>query len=180
MYDWFKAELKAIMPNGELRLVRDPRRLGLDLWVIERKIPASEHQAGLEQLRLAGEERYIPLDLPGVGLIQYDCAPEWHMVHICKSDTCDHIPPQFCTHLPECYREPNAADLMSIRRWLFEFRNFEHQQAVMRQEEKTKNEQLDEEFNFGLRKDLKSSHVLRGLEFGDAPKKVMEGTILIP
>lgn len=163
--DAVKRELKILMPNGDLRLVRDPHRLGLDLWVIERRIPPEEHQRGLEQLRQAGEERFHPLAVPDIGLVQYDCAPEWHMVHICKASTCRHVPPQFSVHDPQCYREPNATDIAVLRQWLFEFRNAEESIRELQRETAVKQEAAKAALNLGIRKDIKSSKPLRGLVY---------------
>lgn len=180
-FRWFQQELDGLMPNGDLRLVRDPHRLGLDLWVIERKVPGQEHLDGLEQLRLAGEPRYVPLDIPGIGLVQYDCAPEWHTVHICKSKTCDHMPPQFSVHDHACYREPNMNDVAILRRWLYEFRDFNHSREVLQREQRDYNEKVERTANENLRKNIRSSADFRGLVYsmpnGD---RVTAGGIIIP
>lgn len=166
-HQWFRRELDCMLPDGSLRLVRDPHRLGLDLWVVERRVPAKEHATMLEMLRANAWERYMPLFIDGVQ-IQYDTAPEWKVVHICKTTRCEHQPVQFSVHDPECYREPNAADIASLRRWLFEFRNFEESAKALQREEKERKAALDKEENLIIRKDLKSSKKFRQLRYSFA------------
>jgi hypothetical protein len=167
---WFREELKSIAPNGELRLVRDPHRLGLDLWVIERRLPPSEHADMLESLRLCGEARFVDVIAAGIGPVKYDVAPGWAIGHVCRAKSCRHQPPQFSDHDPECYREPNHEDLAAIRRWLYEFRDFQHSMEVLRQEAKERKEKEKQWFSDFMAKELKSSHVFRDLKFYDAPK----------
>lgn len=180
-FRWFQRELNGLMPNGHLRLVRDPHRLGLDMWVVERKIPAEEHHAGLEMLRLADEPRYTAMDIPGIGPVQYDCAPEWHMVHICKAASCDHVPPQFSVHELSCYRDPNQEDIEVLRRWLYEFRDFNHSREVMAREQRDYQEKVEKSANENLRKNIRSSADFRGLVYSlpDGTRRT-EGGIILP
>lgn len=184
-FAWFSNELRSILPNGELRLARDPHRLGLDLYVIERRLPGSQHAAMIEQSRmLAGFERFIPVTVPGIGEVQYDTIPEWMIVHVCKSETCAHQPVQFSEHELSCYREPNSRDLMALRTWLYEFRDFAECSAVMESEFQKNQQHVKDEANLIVRKELQSSHVFRQLVFSDASKKVFKesptSSLLIP
>jgi hypothetical protein len=172
----FRVELVNLMPNGDLRLVRDPRRLGLDLWVVERKVPAREHAEGLEQIRLAGESRYVEVDMPDIGLFRYDCAPEWIIVHVCKTETCDHQPPQFSRHESSCVREPDQRDVKALKDYLYEFRNFEHSREVLLREKQERKDALDKEFSDYMQKELKASHEFKQLVFSAPNVKALEGT----
>lgn len=178
-FGWFQRELDTILPKGELRLVRDPHRLGLDLWVIERKLPGWEHEhalAALDELHQhdAGVQRFIPVTVAGVGQVEYDTCPEWSVVHICKARSCEHVPPQFVEHDASCYREPNGADLASIRRWLFEFRDAQASMRAVFEERKEREQKKDRDFSDFMKKELKASHLFRQLKFSDAPKTVFK------
>jgi len=167
-FEWFRSELRNLMPNGDLRLVREPHRLGVDLWVVERRVSAKEHAERLECLRVDKMPRYYPLFIAGIGDIQYDIAPEWAIAHVCKSESCGHQPPQFSVHDPQCYREPNSADIAALRRWLFEFRDFQHCVETLQRERRERQEKLDKEENLIIRKDIKSSKKFRQLRYSFA------------
>lgn len=171
---WFQRELDVLMPNRGLRLVRDPHRLGLDLWCVERKLPPEVHAAELEELRLAGEERYHSALSEEFGMVQFDMAPEWQIVHICRSTTCDHNPPTMAMHEASCYREPSRNDIESLRRWLYEFKTYEASLAALKAEAKAKTDAVEAESNDFFKKELKSSHVFRQLVFSDAPKTIFK------
>lgn len=173
---WFRRELKIIGTdaNANLRVVRDKGRLGVDLWVVEREIPPSNHQDCLEYLRSQGVERFVDQILTNeygseIGRRQMDLAPEWAIAHICRDTEFDHDDPR-------AYREPNAQDLQSIRRWLFEYKSAAEQMRVWREEFRVREEWKKNDAKLAFVKDVKSSHVLRDLNFNDAPKKVLAGT----
>lgn len=183
-FKWFQRELDAMMPNRELRLVRDPHRLGLDLWCVERKVPGDVHAAEVEALRRMGEERFHSAVSETLGMVRYDLAPEWRIVHICKSETCQHTPPQFSQHDPECQRDPNQRDLQSISRWLYEFRNFEQSLESIKRESREKTEAMERNETEAYAKAIKSAPFMTDRVFGDAPKttfkKSTEGTLWLP
>lgn len=180
---WFKKELDiiALDAGAVMRLVKDYGRLGVNLWCIERKIPEGTHQDCLEYLRSQGVERYVDQILTDengteLGRRQMDLAPEWAIVHICRThkingENIDHDDPR-------SYREPNAQDLMSIRKWLFEFRNVAHQMRVWRAEFAEREEAKKAAARHDFAKEVKSSHVLRDLKFSDAPRIVMPDTFV--
>ncbi len=173
---WFRRELKIIGTDAgaNLRVVRDRGRLGVDLWVVERELPPSIHEASLEYLRSCGHDRFVDQILTDecgteVGRRRMDLAPEWAVAHICSDKDFDRDDPR-------AYREPNAADLMSIRRWLFEFKDPAEQLRVFHEEHKAAEDAKKRDAMLATVKDIKSSHVLRDLTFKDAPKKVLAGT----
>ncbi len=178
---WFRRELKIIGmdANADLRAVRDRGRLGVDLWVVERKLPEATHQDCIEYLRSQGVERFVDQVLTDengseLGRRQMDLAPEWAVVHICRvsdiaGEKIDHDDPR-------SYREPNAQDLMSIRRWLFEFKNVAEQMRTWRREFAEREAAKKKDATLSFDKDLKSSHLFRQLEFKDASKIIMPGT----
>lgn len=173
---WFRRELKNIGSDAgaNLRVVRDAARLGVNLWVVERELPASAHQDCLEYLRSQGVERYVDQTLTDergneIGRRQMDLAPEWAVVHICRII-------DFDDDDPRAFREPNPGDLMSIRRWLFEFRDAAHQMATWRREKEEAEAAKKQDGIDSFVKDVKSSHVLRDLTFKDAPRIIMPGT----
>lgn len=174
---WFRRELKIIGTDAgaELQVVRDPGRLGVNLWVVERKLPASAHQDCIEYLRSQGVERFVDQTLVDehgseIGRRQMDLAPEWAVVHTCRAGV------EFDDDDPRTFREPNASDLASIRKWLFEYRSAAEQIRIWRAEQQ---EREDTKKRLGMEafvKDVKSSHVLRDLTFKDAPNIIMPGT----
>ena len=153
------------MPNGDLRVARDPHRLGINLWVIERKVPAAEHAAGLEQLRLNGYDRYIHCTGEDGVSWHYDCAPEWVIASICRTEHCTHDPAQFSAHDPECHREPDMKDIAELRQWLYEFRDFEHSRQVLTQEARDHKQQVEADATKTLAKEIKSSKDFRQLVY---------------
>ena len=158
----FRIELNRLMPNGDLRLVRDPRRLLMDLWAVERKLPRKEYLDSLEQLRLSGNPRFVELELEG-GAVQYDCAPEWVVMHVCKSDACKCSLPVW--HGPDCYREPDMRDVAALRNWLYECRDAAHSLEKIHAEEQEKKDKIDKNTRFHIAKELKSSKTFRGLVY---------------
>jgi hypothetical protein len=158
----FRKELLRLMPNGELRLSRDPRRLLMDLWVVERRIPRREYVEGLERVRQSGDPRYVHLDLGGVAHY-YDTNPEWLVVHVCKSAVCGHALPVW--HGPECYREPDMRDVVALHDWLYQFRDYEHSRMELGRERQHREAAVNENHNFIMRKELRSSKDFRQLRY---------------
>lgn len=167
-FEWFKRELNCMMPNGDLRLVRDPVRLIVDLWVVERRVAPSEREAGLALLESQGEPRYIDITRPDGTVAHWDLAPEWAIAHICANKQFDATDPRY-------YREPNQSDIEAIRQWLFEFRDFQHSLDTFRREQAEHKEKLDEEANLIIRKELKSSKKFRQLVYS-LPDDGVRGT----
>lgn len=178
---WFKRELKIIGTdaNAELRVVRDYGRLGVNLWVVERKLPPSAHQDCIEYLRSTGTPRFVDQTLTDengseLGRRELDLAPEWAIAHICcvrdiAGETIDYDDPR-------AFREPNSQDLAAIRRWLFEFKSIAEQLRVFRAEFEERESAKKRDGMLSFVKDVKSSHVLRDLNFNDAPRIIMPGT----
>ncbi len=161
----FRKELERLMPNGDLRLVRDPRRLLMNLWVVERRIPRQEYLSGLEQLRQSGEDRYVHLTLGGEGRY-YDTNPEWSVVHVVKTDTCGCDMPVW--HTPECYREPDGRDIRSLHDWLYGWRDFEQSRDTIHREQKERQEKIEKAANQTMANELRTSKTLRGLSYSFA------------
>jgi hypothetical protein len=158
----FRQELQRLMPNGDLRLSRDPRRLLMNLWVVERRVPRQEYVEGLARLHTEGQSRYVHVDQAGVGCY-YDTSPEWQVVHVCKTTRCSHDLPIW--HGPECYREPDMRDVQALHSWLYEFRDFEHSMVELRRERQNRQDALDREESFVIRKELRSSKDFRQLVY---------------
>ena len=167
MPELFRHELDLLMPSGELRLSRDPHRLLMDLWVVERRIPRREYVEGLEQLRLAGESRYVRVPrADGWTASYYDKCPEWAVVHVCKAAACDHDLP--IHHGPQCFREPDMRDVRSLREWLYGFRDFAHSMATLQRERRDNDEKIYIEGRHRAAKALKANKGLRGLRYSFA------------
>lgn len=184
-FQWFQEELSGLMPNRDLRLVRDPHRLGFDLWAIERRVPGEAQAAELENLRLHGEQRFHEALSETIGLVRLDLAPPWRVVHICRSATCqvEHNPAQAVMHEPSCYRDPNRGDIESLRRWLYEFRSFEHSMEVLKKESRDRVAAMEESDTEAFAKTLSTAPFMTGRVFSDAPKsafKESSGGIWLP
>lgn len=160
--DVFRQELKRLMPNGDLRLSRDPRRLLMDLWVVERRVPRQEYVEGIERLTAEGNSRFVHVEREGVGCY-YDTNPEWQVVHVCKAVACAHELPIW--HGPECYREPDMRDIRSLHDWLYTFRDFEHSRMELSRERKDREAAMESDQNFIMRKELRSSKDFRQLVY---------------
>ena len=142
--------------------------------MIERRLPPSEHAEALECLRLSGQKRYYDLFVPSIGMIHYDIAAQWSIVHVCKTVSCTHVPPQMSDHDPTCAREPDQRDIASLHRWLYEFRDFEDSRKGLERERLAQEQKVKQNFTSQISKELKSSPTFRALEFSDAPQAVFK------
>jgi len=143
-FSWFTKELRLISPD--LRLVWGAEDHGLELWVIQRRIPPDIHAVCLADFHRSnpGLDRYFDQQLTDdrgtiIGSRHFDRVPEWALGHI----VCDR---EFDYDDPRAYREPAAYDLQAIRRWLFEYKNVEEQirenRAIQAKQEEFKKSEM--------------------------------------
>lgn len=169
-FAWFDRELKQI--DDGLRLQWGAERHGIQLWVIERRIPHDIHAACLEDFHVQypGESRHFDQQLTDdhgnvIGLKHFDRVPEWALGHIIYNKEFDYDDPR-------AYREPGGYDIAAIRRWLFEYRNVAEQLRELR-EERERNEAANKEARVGiLARDIKDARAM----WGDTPIIDIGGT----
>lgn len=165
----FQNELNQLMPNKHLRLVREPHRLGFDLWAVERRMDGRVWDLELRAMEESGLPRYHEGELEGYGKVRIDTCPPWRVVHVCVAESCKHSPPQFSVHDTQCYREPSMKDIASLRQWLNEWRDFAASLAGLKKETADAREKADAASTVDLAKAIKNSHLMRGANFFDAP-----------
>src|SRR3990167_1027946 len=109
---WFVRELRLVSPD--LRMVWGREQFGWDCWVIQRRIPNGEWRRIYADAIEQNQERFIHQKMSDGTGRYYDTMPTWQAVHFCKD--ADDRP-----------RPPDRRDLVSIRRWMFEFKSIEEQ-----------------------------------------------------
>lgn len=177
-FGWFVAELAAIHPDLRLRWGAESH--GIELWVVERKLPDDVYASCLEDFAALypGEDRWFDQQLMDdhgnvIGMRRFDRCPQWALGHIVQN-------PDYDVDDPRAYREPAAYDLAKIREWLFEYRNTEDQIREMRDAKDARDRKLKEERVGILARDIVSSRSTWGDEplYDIGRKPAMEGTEL--
>ena len=127
---WFNKELQRL--NPDLRMEWGRERLGVERWIILRRIASSLYGKLLAEFEEGGQERFVEQTLTDdngqpCGTRRYDLCPEWAVAHIVEDKGFD-------IDDPRGYREPDNRDIQAIYRWLHEFKNVEEQMRAMNEE----------------------------------------------